>query len=64
MKGLFRYFTMLGYAIDFISHVELNIITWYKQIKWIEKIAWFKLHFNKKKKKHSFMKHNVLDDKI
>jgi len=55
---------MLGYAIDFISHVELNIITWYKQIKWIEKIAWFKLHFNKNKKKHSFMKHNVLDDKI
>jgi hypothetical protein len=34
----------------------------FKQIRWIEKIAWFKFQFNINKK--SFMKHNVLDDNI
>ncbi len=36
----------------------------FKQIRWIEKIAWFKLYFNKNKKKHSFMKHSVLNGNI
>jgi hypothetical protein len=34
------------------------------QIKWIEEIAWLKVHFNKNRRKHSFMKHNVLNDNI
>jgi hypothetical protein len=36
----------------------------FKQIKWIEEIAWLKLDFNKNRKKHSFMKHSVLDYNI
>jgi len=33
----------------------------FKQIKCIEKITWFKVHFNQNRKKRSFMKHNVLE---
>jgi hypothetical protein len=36
----------------------------FKQIGWIEKISWLKLHFNKNKQKHSFMTHSVLNDNI
>jgi hypothetical protein len=36
----------------------------FKQIRCIEEIAWLRLHLNKNKKKHSFMKHNVLNDNI
>jgi hypothetical protein len=36
----------------------------FRQIRWIEKIAWLKFHFNKNRRKQSFMKHNVLDDNI
>jgi hypothetical protein len=36
----------------------------FKKIRWIEEIAWFKFHFNKNRRKRSFMKHNVLDDNI
>jgi hypothetical protein len=39
-------------------------MAYFKQIRWIEEIAWFKLHFNKNRKKKSFMKHSVLDDNI
>jgi hypothetical protein len=57
---------MSGYVIDLILHVELNIIIWKFSNKygWIQEIAWLKLHFNKKKRKHSFMKHGVLNDNI
>jgi hypothetical protein len=37
---------------------------YFKQISWIEEITWLKLHFNKNRKKKSFMKHNVLDENI
>jgi hypothetical protein len=36
----------------------------FKQIRWIEEIAWLKLHLTKNRRKHSFMIHNVLDDNI
>jgi hypothetical protein len=39
-------------------------MAYFKQIRWIEEITWFKLHFNKNKIKHSIMKYNVLDDNI
>jgi hypothetical protein len=36
----------------------------FKQIRWIEKLVWLKLDFNKNRGKHPFMQHNVLDDNI
>jgi hypothetical protein len=36
----------------------------FKQIRCIEKIAWLKFLSTKIKGKHSFMKHNVLNDNI
>ncbi len=39
-------------------------MAYFKHIRFIEKIAWFKLDFNKNGITHSFMKHNVLNDNI
>jgi hypothetical protein len=67
LKELFRYFlhdnVMIWYWFHFTCGTKYHNMVDFKQIRWIEKIAWFKLHFNKNKKK-SFMKHSVLDDNI
>jgi hypothetical protein len=36
----------------------------FKQIRWIEEIARLKFHFNKKRRKQSFMKHNDFNENI
>jgi len=41
-----------------------NYMADFKQIRCIEEIAWLKFHFNKNRRKHSFMKHNVVNDNI
>ncbi len=46
----------------FTRGTKCHNMTKLKQIKCIEEIAWFKLHFTKNTKKHSFMKHSVLND--
>ncbi len=56
---------MLRYATNFISHMELyHNMAYFKQIRRIKKFAWLKFHFDKNRKKRSFMKHNVLDNNI
>jgi hypothetical protein len=39
-------------------------MAYFKKIRCIGEIAWLKLHFNKIGIKHSYMKHNVLNDNI
>jgi hypothetical protein len=39
-------------------------MAYFKHIRCIEEIAWLKFHFNKNKRKLSFMKNIVLNDNI